>query len=315
MRPNQSLLLLLLILVLMLAPIALLRKMGHYLPKPSSQIAITLLSRNEKRIYHTNLENYLIGVVAAEMPAKFSLEALKAQAVASRTLTFRRLKRFGGRGCQHFNRVDLCDDPSENQAWISVDVMKKKWGQDFVTYYYKIYRSVKDTSGIILTYDGRPIDAVFHSTCGVGTADAVEVWQHSIPYLKSVKCGFDYQSPRYSNQVVFSWNDLRKEFSLSNKSFPEIRIRKRSPQGRVLTVVVGSTFLAGDDFRKLLNLTSTCFTIHPQKNGVVFKSVGYGHGVGMCQYGADGMAKQGYNYRQILLHYYQGVNFSRIKTK
>lgn len=314
LRPVNGLIVFLLLLLLALAPITMLKKYGPSYQKPLSIIPITLLARNEGKIYHTDLENYLIGVVAAEMPAKFGFAALKAQAVAARTIAIGRLKRFGGRGSQYNDGVDFSDDPSENQAWLSTEELKTKWEPaDFQNCYGIVCQAVRETAGIIMTYNNKPIDAVFHSTCGVGTADAIEVWQHRIPYLTSVDCGFDSHSPRYFNQTAFSWSEFANNLQIPKGSFKFIRIHQRSSRGRVLFISVGKYQFTGEKFRRALKLTSTCFTWDLSKNGIVFKTIGYGHGVGMCQYGADGMAKKGYTYQQILRHYYQGIQFCKVK--
>jgi stage II sporulation protein D len=312
-RPTNALIIFLFCILLVLTPVVIIRKCQRPRETPLSLIPITLLSRHEGKIYHTDLERYLVGVVAAEMPANFALSALKAQAIAARTIAVGRLKRFGGRGCQHYAWADLCDDPSENQAWQSIDDLKSKWGSSFQNYYERVNQAVRETAGIIMTYHNRPIDAVFHSTCGVGTADAVEVWQHSTPYLRSVDCGYDQQSPRYSSQVELSWTQLAVSLHLPLTSLNPIRIRQRSNRGRVLQISVGKYLFRGEHFRRALTLNSTCFTCTASKKGVIFKVTGYGHGVGMCQYGANGMAKMGCNYQQILCHYYQGIHFCMIK--
>ncbi len=313
MRSLNALIGLLLIVLLIVTPLILLKKIAPPKQTQFSTIPITLLSRSEGKIFHTDLESYLLGVVAAEMPANFEIEALKAQAIAARTIAVQRLKRFGGRGCQHYPGVDFCDDPSENQAWQSISELKAKWGvSDFPRLYAKINRAVKETAGIILTYRNKPIDALFHSTCGVGTADASEIWQHQVPYLQSVSCGFDYDSPRFASQISYSWSELARRLQISGNHLKTIRIRKRSPHGRVLSISVDKALYSGENFRKALALNSTCFTCTASKNGIVFKTIGYGHGVGMCQYGANGMAKQRFTYKQILRHYYRGIQFSRI---
>ncbi len=311
-RSLNAIIRLLLIILLVLTPLILLKKIApptqNYLPT----IPITLLSKSEGKIYHTDLENYLVGVVAAEMPANFEIDALKAQTIAARTLAVQRLKRFGGRGCGHYPGVDFCDDPSENQAWQSVSELKTKWGEDFPRLYAKISRAVRGTSGIIMTYHKKPIDALFHSTCGVGTADASEIWHHQVPYLQGVNCGFDSQSPRYMSQIKYSWSELARRLQIPLSRLKTIRIRQRSSRGRVLWISVDKSLYSGENFRKALALNSTCFTCSASRNDVTFNTIGYGHGVGMCQYGANGMAKQGYTYLQILYHYYQGIQLSRI---
>lgn len=313
MRPNHGLIIFLLVILLVLAPLTIFKNFHPKLKKIPSSIPITLFCRVEGKIYHTDLEAYLIGVVAAEMPANFAMEALKAQAIAARTLAVRRLRRFGGKGCQHYPGVDFSDDPNETQAWLSNQGLKEKWGgNEFNDCYRKVYQAVRATTGVIMVYHGQPIDAVFHSTCGVGTADASEVWHYSVPYLTSVSCGFDSHSPRYFNTFIFTWAELNNYFHISEATLKEIQVKKRSSRGRVLMLVAGKYRIRGDDFRKILNLSSTCFTWKRSSVGLIFYCTGYGHGVGMCQYGADGMAKQGWKYSQILLHFYRGIHFCKI---
>lgn len=315
MRPNHGLILFLIMMLVVLAPFAYLKSISQRHSYSPVAIPITLLATTEHKIYQLNLEEYLIGVVAAEMPAEFNIEALKAQAVAARTLAVRRLKRFGGNGSQHYQNVDFSDDPNENQAWLSVNTLITKWGpRKFPTYYQKISQAVAQTAGVIMVYQNRPIDAVFHSTCGVGTESADQVWHYQVPYLQHVKCGFDHQSPRYLNQFTFSWSELVKRFKLSPGCFRSIKIKKRTASGRIIQLSIGGHLISGNDLRQKLDLTSTCFSWWIRPNGLTFTSIGYGHGVGMCQYGADGLAKQGLNYLKILQYYYTGIQFSKIKN-
>jgi stage II sporulation protein D len=310
LRSNHALILFLLFILLILGPVTFLKE--HF-SRPKG-IAVTLYSRVEGKIYRLGLEEYLVGAVAAEMPARFSLEALKAQAVAARTITIRRMLRFGGKGCSHCRGADLCDDPDECQAWLSGGNLRKRWGErEFPGLYRKIRQAVRETAGIIMTYQNRPIDAVFHSTCGVGTADAGEVWHNNVPYLRSVSCNYDHHSPRYRNQAVFTWGELGKRLHLPENSLTQIKIKTVTSRGRVLLLTMGRYGITGNEFRRVLHLTSNCFTWRKFNNGLVFTSIGYGHGVGMCQYGADGMAKAGWGYQRILEHYYQGVRLVRLK--
>jgi len=303
--------LVLLLILLSLLPLLVFKKL-YDLPK-QSDIPVTLVSRAEGRVYRFGLEEYLIGVVAAEMPARFELEALKAQAVAARTLAVHRMKRFGGQGCQHFSGADICDDPAEHQAWLSEKSLRKRWpGWSFYGYYHQIRRAVQETSGIIMIYQNRPIDAVFHSTCGGATASAKDIWNNEIPYLAGVKCNFDKHSPRYYNTFFFTWADLERRFKIPGALFKKIRIESATASGRVLTVSLGRQLIKGTEFRSKLGLTSTCFAWKTTDSGLSFLVTGYGHGVGLCQYGADGLAKKGWRFYQILKYYYRGIFFSRI---
>ncbi len=312
MRSTNGLSLMLFFMLLILLPILYLQQLKT--PGFKTGLKVVIYSGLEKRLYQTNLEQYLVGVVGAEMPAEFELEALKAQAVAARTLAIRRLKRFGGQGCQHYPGADFCDDFRENQAWLSEAGLKKKWGKNFKNYYQRIYAAVQQTEGIILTYQGRPIDAVFHSTCGGMTANSAEVWNYSLPYLCSVPCQYDQHSHRYSEKIFFNWQELSRKLNISVKKAKKLSVLKRSLSKRVLKVGTGDFCLSGKDFRESLGLNSTMFKLKPVQNGLAITTIGYGHGVGMCQYGADGLAEHGYNYQQILAHYYSGIQFSKIKN-
>jgi stage II sporulation protein D len=299
--------------LLILTPVLYLKKQLHVSKHPPD-IPVILFASKEGRLYRFNLEEYLIGVVAAEMPARFFMEALKAQSVAARTLAVRRLRKFGGHGCRHYGGADFCDDPAENQAWLSDASLKRKWdNRDFPIYYRKIKQAVDETRGIIIICDNQPIDAVFHSTCGIGTAAAGEVWNYNVPYLQSESCGFDSESTRFRNNYSFTWNQLSQYLKIPEASIRKIKVISRSATGRVLRLTLGNYRISGDQFRKMIGLASTCFTWKVERAGMHFSSIGYGHGVGMCQYGANGMAKQGRTYRQILRHYYRGVKFGKIK--
>ncbi len=315
MRNNHGLILGLMLILLGLIPVVYL-KWHATLPRPFSNIPITLYSKEDGKVYRLDLEKYLIGVVAAEMPAEFSMEALKAQSVAARTVAIQRLPRFGGRGCRHYRGADFCDDPAESQAWLSEVNLRRKWGVvSFSKYYRKVEAAVIQTAGEIMTYNNRPIDAVFHSTCGVGTAAASEVWHYNVPYLQSESCGYDLRSTRLRNSFIFSWNQLTGLLKIPAATIQKIRVTRRSATGRVLWLTMGDYGMSGEDFRKTVGLTSTCFTWKMTSAGIYFTAIGYGHGVGMCQYGANGMALQGLKYRRILGHYYRGIRLCKIKYK
>ena len=313
LRPNTGLVLIIMLVLVSLIPLVIFKKI-HNLPQRSG-IPVTLVSRTEGRVYRLDLEEYLVGVVAAEMPACFELEALKAQAVAARTLAIRRMKRFGGKGCQHFHYADICDDPAEHQAWLGEKSLKKRWpGLSFYGNYRKIKRAVEETSGLVMIYQNQPIDAVFHSTCGGETASAKDVWNNQIPYLARVKCDFDKHSPRYSNTFTFTWDELERHFKISGSLFKNLRIISLTPQGRISTLGLGDQSIKGNEFRNKLGLTSTCFSWKKSASGLTFTVKGYGHGVGLCQYGADGLGKRGWRYHQILKYYYRGISFARISN-
>ncbi len=280
-----------------------------------SGLTVALYLGGAKEVVRLGLEDYLVGVVAAEMPARFSLEALKAQAVAARTLTIKRMRSFGGRGCRHAGAADLCDQPGDGQAWLSEADLRRTWGWRYNSLQGKIARAVAETRGLVLLYEHRPIDAVYHSTCGGKTEDAAQVWGHPIPYLQSVVCGYDSFSPRYRTQVKIAGDELLRRLGLKpgGRTALDLHILGRSPSGRVTSVSVAGKAYTGSAFRQAVGLRSANFTWTLQGKTVIFTVKGYGHGVGLCQYGAEGMARKGANYTQILRHYYRGVSFGRLK--
>lgn len=285
-------------------------------PKRSTDIPVRLFVHHEGEIFHFGLEEYLAGVVAAEMPAEFEMEALKAQAVAARTIAVTRLKRFGGRGCSHVAQADFCDDPGESQAWLAASSLKANWGpRNFKRYQAKIQRALIETGGEIMTFHNRPTDAVFHSTCGGRTTAASDIWNYETPYLQSVNCGFCGESTRYIQRLKITWPELSHRLKIPVGLLHTMKVTRRSKTGRVLGLSFGKYSMRGEEFRKMTGLNSTCFGYKMTKAGIDFTVVGYGHGVGMCQYGANGMAKRGWNYHQILRHYYQGIQFRKIRYK
>ncbi len=263
------------------------------------------------------LEQYITGVVAAEMPASFHQEALKAQAVAARTYTMLRLTRESQD--EKHSSAHLCADPGHCQAWIDAAEMRKRWGWHFRANHKKIAEAVKDTKGQVLTYSDELIDPVYHASCGGrGTEDAKEVWGHEVPYLISVRCNFD--PPHRQEPVVtrLSLQELFTRLGISEQSVPAaagsggvVEIRERTESGRVKSVKVGSQVCQGVDMRKELGLRSTDFKATSAGKEIVFTTRGYGHAVGMCQYGAEGLAKRGAKYNQILAHYYRGTKLEK----
>lgn len=254
---------------------------------------IIIYNYQSKEEMNLSLDNYLRGVVAAEMPASFPLEALKAQAVAARTYALR--KKVQGQRITTASKFD--------QAWLSQKALLNKWQQNnFFINWSKISRAVEETKGLVLTYQGRLITAAYHSTSGGETATAKEVWGNKVPYLKSVSSLYEGESPYYAKEDFFSWQELAHK--LKTKEERELTILKRSNSGRVLKIMINNKIFSGREIRGKLNLNSTKFSCLQSKKGVKFIVDGFGHGVGMSQYGAQGLAQQGYSFREILAHYY-----------
>lgn len=277
---------------------------------PEKQIynepSIKLYLSQQKKVKTMLMEDYITGTVAAEMPASFDSEALKAQAVCARTYAFRKLLEHK----QYPGQADLSDDINTCQAFISEDEFYQRH-PGAGPLYKKVQQAVKTTRGEIMLYHGEPIDALYHSTCGGKTESAVHVWGKDVPYLHSVKCRYCRESNHYASVQVFSVQDLNRSLDIPDGR-PTIKITDYTPSGRIKKVVINDKELSGEKLRHLLRLPSTWCGFKVDASGVEIRSRGYGHGLGLCQYGANGMAKEGRDYHQILEKYYHGVEFSKL---
>ena len=285
---------------------------------------VRLYVHSEDRVRVLDLEEYLVGVVAAEMPAEFPEEALKAQAVAARTYIVKRLAAGGTANPAHPGG-DICDDPRHGQAWLSREDLKKRWGTAaYYRYYYKVKGAVDATEGEVLVYGGQLIDPVYCASCGGKTENAGDVWAQSAPYLKSVPCPYD-ADPRPVSEVSLSLEEVDRALGTSISAVPAaarggeggavIKVLERTATGRPKVLEIGGRRFLAVAVRDLLGLKSTNFTWRVEGGTVTFTATGHGHGVGLCQYGAKGMAEHGYDYRTILRHYYSGVEIERRRPK
>lgn len=262
-------------------------------------------------IEEMTMDDYLIGALAAEMPAAFEEESLKAQAVAARTYAAAHMVRYGGRG---YKGADVSTDYRVHQAYIGEAKQREKWGDKYDTYREKLRRAVRATAGEVATYDGKLIRALYHSSCGGRTASSQEVWDKTLPYLVSVRCDWDSDAPRYREEKRVPFTDIAANLgeeatimAASADGSDIVHVVNRTESGRADLVRIGGQNYAGYDVRGKLALRSANFTARVDGDSIIFTTVGYGHGVGLCQYGANGMAKAGYSYRDILMHYYQGI--------
>ena len=257
--------------------------------------------RNNGNIEKYELEEYIIGVVGAEMPASFNKEALKAQSVVARTYALKSIK----------NNKQLTSDNS-TQNFKDNNELKKMWGSSYNTYYNKIKSAVLETKGLYLSYNNDYVDAVYHSTSNGNTEDAVYVWGNSVPYLKSVSSEYDNTNKNYNSTITLTYNEISNKLKNSIDSNTKFNIISRTSGNRVKEIEINGTTYSGVEFRKLLNLRSADFSIENNGANIVISTNGYGHGVGMSQYGANGMANNGSSYTDILLHYYTGVSIKNI---
>ncbi|MGI6168425.1 MAG: stage II sporulation protein D [Christensenellales bacterium] len=311
-------------LVLMIALPALLENPAiENLPSPSigqkqhseSRPAITsigLYNDQTGQVETLDLDEYVLGVVAAEMPASYPLEALKAQAVAARTLAVYHCQ---NGGCSKAEGADVCSDFAHCQAYNDEATRKARLGNDYDQYAAILAQAVSETKGEIITYENKPIEVLYHSMSGGQTEDVEHVFSVALPYLRSVDSKGEESNSQYKTTREFSLEEFLQIFQ--NK-YPEantdaalqnnLTIDGRFDSGRVETVTLYGVSLSGRDMRSLYSLPSTNFEIAISAHTVTITCIGSGHGVGMSQVGARAMAKEGSSYRKILQHYYTGVD-------
>ena len=254
------------------------------------------------------MQEYLVGVVAAEMPASFAPDALKAQAVAARTYAI-----YCMNSRRHEN-ADVCADSACCQAWISRETMKENWGESFEERLSRISDAVDETEGEYLCYDGKAVFAAFHSSSAGKTEASGEIWS-SLPYLVSVESPESAETvPNFESVAEISPLDFRDtilyarpDADFTGEAKDWIGEITRDDSGRVKQAVIGDAALSGTELRKLFSLRSTCFELRYTDGIFRFTVLGFGHGVGMSQYGAQVMAESGVSFRDILAHYYPGT--------
>lgn len=267
------------------------------------------LLKTDGSIEELKLQDYLWGVTAAEMPASFRLEALKAQAVAARTYCL--YQRSGG---EKHPGADVCGDYICCQAYLTPEEAAVGWGADADQYAAKITRAVAETDGLLCLYGGEPIDAVFFSSAAGRTSDAVAVWGKSIPYLSSVDSPEGEEVPGWQTVVTFTLDEFTARFQnvypeadLSGPTQGWFRDMVTDDSGVVTSVTIGGVPLSGGQARSLFGLRSAHFTAAASDAEVTFWVTGYGHGVGMSQYGANALAGEGKSFQEILEWYYTGI--------
>ncbi|WP_066070556.1 stage II sporulation protein D [Neobacillus soli] len=271
-------------------------------------IEVAVFRSSKKKIENVHFEDYLVGVVAAEMPVEFKEEALKAQALAARTYIVNKLMSKDKMGLPKGAQVS---DTQIHQVYMNDDEQRKDWGRNYAMKKKKIVQAVRATAGQILTYNGKPIDALFFSTSNGYTENSEDVWPGNIPYLRSVSSPWDKKSPKLNGQKVVSVKQFEAQLGVKLGSGSTIgKIVDRTKGKRVGKVDFNGKVLSGVDIRDKLNLRSSDFVWERKGDNIVITTKGFGHGVGMSQYGANGMASEGSNYQEIVKHYYQGVKIT-----
>lgn len=288
-----------------------------------SDLVVTVYNHNTEKNMELALEDYIVGVVAAETPAAFEMEALRAQAVAARTYTLWRKFMYDGGGCPEHPDAIVCTSHLHCQEWLSTEELKERHGNKWMKEYLpRVEEAVESTRGIIMTYNMQPIEPLYHSTSGGLTENSEDVFARSVPYLRSVSSPYEEDSPVLVDSHKIAINDFvakikakHKDFKINTKKvISEIKILERSKGGSIKKMKVGNKEFTGREMRELLGLRSANFSVDVKGKDLCFTTRGYGHGVGMSQWGANGMAKQGSTFGEILKHYYQGVSLSILKS-
>lgn len=282
---------------------------------------VNVFITNQNKIQKIDLEEYVKGVVAAEMPAEFEIEALKAQAVTARTYVLSKEIVLGGKGCQLHPGADVCTDSEHCQAWRSEEELRQKWGENFDKYYVKISQAVADTEELVLVYNDALIVPAYHAISGGKTENSEDVWQSKIPYLRSVVSPGEEVASKYKTTVVMSKEEFINKLKQKKPSLKldnsdilnQIKDVERTQAGHIKTLKIGNMTFGGEEIREIFDLNSTNFNFEAQGNNIVITVIGYGHGVGMSQYGANALAKQGKKFDEILKYYYTGVEIVKIE--
>lgn len=256
-------------------------------------IYVSALVNNKKT--DLSLEDYIVGVVSCEMPASFDIEALKAMSVAARTYALYKSER---------NKT--LKTTTDDQCYIDESAMKEKWKNNFDKYYNKINNAVNDTKGEYMTYNDKTIIAFYFSISNGKTENVENVFSQKLDYLVSVDSSWDKRNNSNEKNIKMKVSDFLKKLNINDNKINNIKI-DRSNTNRINNIKINNKNYKGTKFRSLLNLKSTDIEIKYDNDYVYIHTVGYGHGVGMSQYGANYMAQDGYKYDDILKHYYKGV--------
>ena len=255
------------------------------------------LTRQTGEEVSLSMDAYLYGVIASEMPASFSMEALKAQCVAARTYVIQ--------------RNYAVDDTTRTQVYHDDEQLKQIWGSSYSRYKRKIQRAIKETKNEIMTYHHKPISALFYSSSCGRSANAEEYWQHEVPYLKSVDSSWDQEVDSFESSLVMTEQEFASALGFQN---PVSKISKQThyKSGYVKSITIDGITFSGREVRERCQLRSSCFTIEKNQKGYKLTTKGYGHGVGMSQQGAQQLAQKGWDYQKILHHYYTDIKIEQM---
>nr|WP_245984813.1 stage II sporulation protein D [Biomaibacter acetigenes] len=290
-----------------------------FLTCESEVLSIKLYNAEKQEARILDLEEYVVGAVAASMPPEFPKEALKAQAVCCRTMAAKRMRIFGGSGCRRQQDFDVCNDANHCQGFLDEEDRQRLWQSRYEEYTQKIRQAVEETRELILVYNDNPIEAIYHPACGGYTEDSENVWGNRVSYLRRVECIYCKDSPYWKTTRNFSVRELKRRLGINfddnqvdKKEIPGLIDRVSSTAaGRIKKMRIGDMLFDGDEVRNLLNLSSTRFSW--KVSSISFQVMGMGHGLGLCQYGARGMALLGFPVDEILKFYFTGVELKALE--
>jgi len=263
------------------------------------------VKRSNGNIEKIPFEDYIVGILAGEMPVSFHSEALKAQAVAARTYAMKKM------ALNINNDYDVVDTVA-NQVYLDIDYLKNTWQDKYVNNINILKTAVLETYGEYLEYKGEVIEAFFFSTSTGKTENSEDIFGTYLPYLRSVDSTWDQISPVYEEKNYYTLKEFYEALNLKFSTELNITVKKATSTGRVKEILINNKKFTGSDIATSLNLRSSYFEIIQDNNTVIINTKGYGHGVGMSQYGAEAMSASGYTYEQILKYYYQGVEIKKI---
>ncbi len=282
-------------------------------PTENVNSTVKVMNASSKNITEMSLREYLIGVVAAEVNPAYHEEAIKAQIVAAHTkLEYTKLHK-----TDNLEDADITDSAATHQGYLTDDEQKEKWGENYKTYREKLEKCVDAVINVILVYENEPINAVFHAISNGQTENATDVWGGNYPYLVSVQSAGDKLSPAYKSEVTVTSDEFKKKMTENGASLgdePTKWVEKitNTDTGMVKEIIIGGKSFKGTEIRSIFGLKSSTFAVKYNDGNFVFSVCGYGHGVGMSQYGADYMARQGFSYDEILGHYYTNTKMQNI---
>ncbi|MDR7073492.1 stage II sporulation protein D [Fictibacillus barbaricus] len=279
---------------------------------PHSDIVVPVFRSSMDTVENIPLEEYVTGVVASEMPAEFEVEALKAQALTARTYIVKTM--YAQSKDDSLPVEAVVSDTVQHQVYKGNEELKKIWGDEYADKLSKVVKAVTETKGQILTYEGQPIQASFFSMSNGFTVDSEDYWKNKYPYLRSVESPWDKKAPKFEQTVQLPVSLVEEKLGVSLSKDGKIGKVVSSTSGkRIGKFAIGKKEFTGKEIREKLELRSTDFQITKKGKQVTITTKGYGHGVGMSQYGANGMAKEGKTYKDILNYYYKGIAIADYK--